>query len=462
MIQRRFLFSLCMLIATATTSFAIDKEQIREAAKIMKGTSDSHPVEWAVKILTDAAANDNSGYAMNILGVACFNGIGMEKDTAKAVTWMVSAADAGFHVAYHNLGEIYHQGRYGMGQDFQKAYAYYKKGAEKDCVMCYYDAGYMLYKGLGCQQDYQRAAELFRKGVDRNHTPCLYMMGLCCRNGYGVEPNEELAAFYLGQAARQGYVPAILEQRRAKPENCIVLDNAPAAKAVPGSMPEVEPFIPITGNLGGKYSGVIVTYDWSGSHVISVRDISMDATIRGDSLTATWVDGNGTTNVRALISDNGRLVFDNGVMRMQDRYHDNKITVFSLVDADICLENQILTGSLRLYSMRDREPDRPMYIMLQRDDASNASEKVSGKAYAYPYPFTSQLTVTFELSCDEPNVMLCLYDQYGSNVFNYPLGSLTEGQHSFSVSPDVMPGIYMIRIKAGNEYFKTIFTRKRG
>ena len=27
-----------MLIATATTSFAIDKEQIKEAAKIMKGT----------------------------------------------------------------------------------------------------------------------------------------------------------------------------------------------------------------------------------------------------------------------------------------------------------------------------------------------------------------------------------------------------------------------------------------
>ena len=37
MIQRRFLFSLCMLIATATTSFAIDKEQIKEAAKAIEG-----------------------------------------------------------------------------------------------------------------------------------------------------------------------------------------------------------------------------------------------------------------------------------------------------------------------------------------------------------------------------------------------------------------------------------------
>ncbi|MBO5428181.1 MAG: sel1 repeat family protein [Prevotella sp.] len=456
------IIAVCIMMMTASMSFAIDKDLIKEAAGIIKGTDDSHSVEWAVKTLTDAAVNDTCGYAMNVLGIACFNGIGMEKDTTKAVAWMEAAANAGFHVACHNLGEIYHQGRYGMKQDFRKAYSFYKRGADNDCVMCYYDEGYMLYKGLGCRQDYAKAAELFRKGVDRNHAPCLYMMGLCYRNGYGVERDEELAASYLGLASKTNYVPAILEQRRASPENSLETGTVLATNAVPEAMPEIEPFILSNEKLGGRYSGAIVTYDWSGEHAIATRDISMDATIRGDSLLATWVDGNETTNVKAVITDNGRLVFDNGTIRLKDRYHDNKMTAFSFIDADICLENQTFTGSLRLYSMRDKEPDRPMYILLQRDDADNVGTKEPSKAYAYPYPFTSTLTVAFDLPQNEPDVMLCLYDQYGINVCNYSLGTLSQGQHSFNISPEVMPGIYMIRIKAGTEQFKTIFTRKGG
>lgn len=81
---------------------------------------------------------------------------------------------------------------------------------------------------------------------------------------------------------------------------------------------------------------------------------------------------------------------------------------------------------------------------------------------SYPYPFTSTLTVAFDLPQNEPDVMLYLYDQYGINVCNYSLGTLSQGQHSFNISPEVMPGIYMIRIKAGTEQFKTIFTRKGG
>ncbi|MDE5986184.1 MAG: hypothetical protein K2H16_02735 [Prevotella sp.] len=455
-------FAVCIVMMTASTSFAIDKDLIKEAAGIIKGTDDTRSVEWAVKTLTDAAVYDTCGYAMNVLGIACFNGIGMEKDTTKAVAWMEASVNAGFHVACHNLGEIYHQGKYGMKQDFQKAYSFYKKGADNDCVMCYYDEGYMLYKGLGCRQNYAKAVELFGKGADHNHAPCLYMMGLCYRNGYGVERDEERATFYLGQASKVNYVPAILEQRRTSPENSLETENILAANAVPESMPEIEPFILSNEKLGGKYSGAIVTYDWSGEHAIATRDISMDATIRGDSLLATWVDGNEKTYVKAVITDEGRLVFEDGSIRLKDRYHDNKMTSFSFIDADICLENHTFTGSLRLYSMRDKEPDRPMYILLQRDDADNADPKEPGKAYAYPYPFTSILTVAFDLPHDEPDVMLCLYDHYGINVCNYSLGTLSQGQYSFNISPEITPGIYMIRIKAGTERFKTIFTKKRG
>ena len=113
------------------------------------------------------------------------------------------------------------------------------RGTDNDCVMCYYDEGYMLYKGLGCRQDYAKAVELFGKGVDHNHAPCLYMMGLCYRNGYGVERDEERATFYLGQASKINYVPAILEQRRTSPENSLETENILATNAVPEAMPEI-------------------------------------------------------------------------------------------------------------------------------------------------------------------------------------------------------------------------------
>lgn len=49
-----------------------------------------------------------------------------------------------------------------------KACSFYKKGAEANSLVCCYNYGFMLYKGLGCQQSYEEAISFFRKLPSRS------------------------------------------------------------------------------------------------------------------------------------------------------------------------------------------------------------------------------------------------------------------------------------------------------
>ena len=108
--------------------------------------------QQAVDVVKDAAANYGDTRAMNALGLFYMNGMFMDKDTVMGVKWLESAGAGGYAEAYHNLGVSYKLARHGMAQDLTRAFGYYMAGADSGSVSCMYDAGYMLYKGLGCQQ----------------------------------------------------------------------------------------------------------------------------------------------------------------------------------------------------------------------------------------------------------------------------------------------------------------------
>src|SRR5574344_793282 len=123
-----------MMLMYTVSSYAdtarTDNDAIMHAAGVLKGIYEDYSKEKAISILQDAAENDTTAYAMNVLGLLYMEGIGTERNIEKAVYWLNKAGECGFHNAYHNLGVIYKLGKHGEKQDFTAAYNAFTKGAE--------------------------------------------------------------------------------------------------------------------------------------------------------------------------------------------------------------------------------------------------------------------------------------------------------------------------------------------
>ena len=457
-------FAACMAAAIPA---AAQTDDVTQAVCVLKGMETDGDKAGAISTLVSAATRDANAMAMNALGIAYMKGIGVDADSTQATLWFERAGEAGYHDAYHNLGMMYKDGQCGLRQDFAKAARYFDAGARAGSVMCYYDMGYMLYKGLGCRQDYAKAADLFAKGVDLDHSPCLYMLGLCYRNGYGVERDSARASFLLGRAAELSYGAAIEEQLRELPENSWNSLAAHMEQAVqaPASMPAIEPMVADIASIPGNYHGSLITYDWSGKYIINERPLSVSMAMVGGVINGKWCDGVDTVSFSATVAADGRLVFKDGAMRRHERYTEEHPVLYRFKSADLVSMGGGLTGSLRLYSVTQREPERPMYISLAKvgaQDRDVAVDSIGTSLKAYPNPFSGDVTLSFELTEDVAFARICLYSQTGVNVLNATTGALAAGRHSFTITPNVPDGMYVAHVTAGNRQFRAIIIKKRG
>ena len=439
-------------------------DSVEYAIEILKGLHDGVDASRGISILKAAAADHGSGRAMNALGLAYMKGIGVRQDSAQSVGWLERAGEAGYSDAYHNLGMMYKYAKGGLRQDMGRAYRYFSRGAEGGSVMCAYDAGYMLYKGLGCSQDYAKAVELFRKGADKDHTPNLYMLGLCYRNGYGVERDTARASFYLGRAAMLSYGAAIEELQRERTENSWNGLNASTAVPVevPATMPSVKPSPINVKALPGRYVGTLVTYDWSGRHVIGERPLTVDMSARGDTLVGSWCHGGDTVAFAAVATPDGRLRFTRGAVRQMERYTEDSPVLYRFKYADLAVNDGNLAGPLRLYSVTHQEPERPMYVCMKKDFQSGGADSVEvSRLTAYPNPFSGQVTVEVTLPEPVAEAIVGIFSQSGMNVYSARLGGMDAGVQTFTINPSIPDGVYVLTVMAGNNKYQTIIMKRR-
>ena len=459
----KMMLAACM---TAAIPVGAQTDNVTKAICVLKGMEVGGDKTEAISTLI-AAARDTNAIAMNALGIAYMKGIGVDADSTQATLWLERAGEAGYHDAYHNLGMMYKDGQCGIRQDFAKAARYFNVGAMANSVMCYYDMGYMLYKGLGCRQDYAKAAGLFAKGVDLDHSPCLYMLGLCYRNGYGVERDTARASFLLGRAAELSYGAAIEEQLRELPENSwnSLTAHMEQAMQAPASMPAIEPMVADIASIPGEYQGSLVTYDWSGKYIINERPLSISMTMADGVVSGKWCDGIDTVSFAATVGTDGKLIFKEGAMRRHERYTEEHPVLYRFKSADITSMGGSLTGSLRLYSVTQREPERPMYISLAKVGTQGrqaAADSTETRLKAYPNPFSGDVTLSFDLTEDVASARICLYSQAGVNVLNATTGALAAGHHSFTITPNVHDGMYVAHVTAGSSRFRAIIIKRRG
>ena len=461
--KNKIIVVLAFLAAPLTNSFAQDiSYEVSEAIEVLKGKSINRTPEDAIKTLFEATSAEDYAVAQNALAIAYMNGIGVERDSIMAIQCFRNAAENGYVNAYHNLGMLEKYAPYGK-QDFKKSVQLFEKGAEQGSLMCSYDAGYMYYKGLGCVQSYERAVDYFSRGIESNNPSCLYMLGLCYRNGYGVECDEELAMSYLEKAGQANYRYAIEETLRenSEIEETVFIECDNNNVYVPENIPERFSMINNDKNLCGSYSGLLLTYDWSGSHLIKEENIRMTIAKENEEYRGAFIIGNDSVAFTSTSDSEGNLLFNNTKLFLSERYSgDNKID-FIVENATLASLCNTLSGNLNLYSVRHQEPQRPMYISLNKEFGGNTHNNPNECSLtAYPTNNNGSIDVCFLLPKDIKSATICIYTQNGLMGKNYTLGALTSGIHRFTLNPNLNSGNYCISLKADELKGQTIIMLK--
>ena len=439
-------------------------DEVMHAVGVLKGIYQDYTKEKAVSILLNAAENDTVAYAMNALGLAYMEGIGTEQNAEKAISWLKKAGENGYCDAYHNLGVIYKLGKCGEKQNFTAAYNAFIKGAEAGSDACRYGAGFMLYKGLGCAQDYGKAMELFQTASDNGNVYATYMLGLCHRNGYGTAQDEEQGMELLNQAATLGYSAAIEEMSRKNPENYLsgIIVSDSAFTDIPASMPEIKADVNDTTLLRGKYSGCVVMYDWSGRHVLGEKPVCMSVSRTGEEISGYLLLGTDSVPFKADITAEGSLKFKKSYVSLKERYTFNGKVQYRLDSADLDIWNDRIRGRLSLYSLSQREPERPMFMELYRGaygKTDNDNACADGYIAIAPNPFDSQFDAIFELR-ENATATARVFDKFGVLIWQQSLGTFEAGKHKVTLSPDIRPGYHVLNISAGKQVLRTIIVKK--
>lgn len=117
--------------------------------------------------LQSARAGNVDKQAM--VGYYYIEGIGTQKDYQKAYYWCNKAAEKGDSQAQCNLGYLYDTGK-GVQEDCNKAVYWYKKSAENGFAQGQFNLAYMYESGRGVEKDNNKAIYWFKKAAEQGHS----------------------------------------------------------------------------------------------------------------------------------------------------------------------------------------------------------------------------------------------------------------------------------------------------
>ena len=439
-------------------------------------TSRNYNPQKSIELFT-AEAEKGNAQAMNALGIIYSKGLGTEVDPDRAISWFEKAGQHKYAKAWYNLGLIYKNG-VDVPQDFAKAVACFSKGSELNSSTNHYSLGYMKYKGLGCGQSYEEAVPLFRKGIKGGSLGSMYMLGLCFRNGYGLVANVDSARYWLEKSAAKGYSFAKEEMREAKSENISAVEakankgsdkqgvNAAADKEFSNLKHQAG-----SGNISGTYTGYLIRYDWSGKNVIGKSQLKLTLNGQQENYNGDWAeDETLATAIQGKLTDTA-LIFSNTDYERTDHYSAKKPATFEFRNAHLQVvktgDSVFLMGTVQQFSMRQNEPEKPIYISLFKEDNTSPTQSkvVPDKAdlmisnvVVFPNPFSSNFQVSFNLKTAK-EVTIYLADLMGGTIY-LKTHNLTAGEQNVAISTEAPRGTYVLKVQYGKEVHSTVLIKQ--
>lgn len=135
-------------------------------------------------------------------GLAYLNGIGVQRDEAKAAGLFYDAADKGSPDAAFQLGRMYQSGT-GVSQNDGTALAWFEKAASLGHSEAQLITGQAYQTGRGTAKDLAWAARWYGKAADQGLAPAQHLLGMAYATGQGLPRDRVAASTWLGLAAVQ-------------------------------------------------------------------------------------------------------------------------------------------------------------------------------------------------------------------------------------------------------------------
>ena len=492
------------LLCQAQEITDVKKALIIAKLQILKSSVSYNP-ENAIAIYTQLASQGNAE-AMNAMGMIYTKGISVKADDSLALEWFEKAANAGYAKAWYNLGQLnkvndpvkalnyFEKAAYsgyttafaargrilmkgeGVFQDYSQAIAAFKQGAEKGNAYCHYILGYMYYKGLGCTQDYAMAMEQFEIAAQKNQPWAMYMLGLCYRNGYGVTIDMEKAKFWLNKSAAMGVKPSQMELADPEAENEYPNQSKTVSKPIDEVISVTETAAPktfkkvkqtaINSNIAGNYTGTLLRYDWSGQNIISNTPIAIDLNHDKKQLTGVWKEEAGDTiNFNAEIKENA-ITFKDTKIDRTEHFYKGSLNSYDFKEAQLQLiqteESLFLIGNLQLYNIKERENEKPMYLIVEKKNkvtAITAESEMLSRVVVYPNPFISNFELSFDL-VQNMDVTASIYSITGNQLYTTQWKNLEQGTQKKSINLNVPSGYYILHLNYGQQVKTAILIKK--
>lgn len=457
--------------------------EMAKASKYLKGYQHPYSPEKAFDLYLKCAALGKPE-AMNALGNLYFQGLGTEQNGQKAIAWYENAVQAGYKEAWYNIAIVYKTGSSNVKQDFTKAYQFFMKASEIGMPQGSYYLGYLHYKGLGCEQSYTKAIKYFRDS--ENYTPSKYMLGLCYKNGYGVKYDPKMADSLLKIAAgfEFRYAEEELTKSPENPENTKISSNKSKTAAYSPTLFRHVKHQVNNNQIEGVYSGNMVIYDWSGSHIIKKMPLKLELNIKNNLLYGTWTESDSLTAILEAKLTDTLLVFTKGNYGHTDHYYQSHSLTWKFENAGVEVVEQdntvYLAGNVQFYNEDLLEPEKPVYISLTKQNSQtkkssaltckclcgnnctctkcncdknktepNKNEKIDKSVIsgilAFPNPYSDQLNISFDLGTMS-DVTIQMFNNKGNKVYQTTYKNLTTGRHTKALEIGLPVGIYIVNI----------------
>lgn len=135
------------------------------------------------------------------LGLAYYNGVGVEKNIEKCIPFLLNAMEMGDAEATNKIGYLYQTGK-GIPKDEAKAIQCYKQAGDQGFVRGYANLGYCLHHGIGTPIDYVQAVSYYLKGAEVGITFAQANLANIYYEGLLGQPNYEEAFKWYMEVAK--------------------------------------------------------------------------------------------------------------------------------------------------------------------------------------------------------------------------------------------------------------------
>ncbi|KAI9204742.1 uncharacterized protein BJ171DRAFT_442394 [Polychytrium aggregatum] len=153
----------------------------------------------------ETAANAGHSMAQLQLADCYYNGIGVDRDRAKAFESYRKLANDGIHRAQVAVGRYYADGE-GIDQDFNTAIEWYSKAAAQGSEdgRLHHLMALCLVHGFGTTKDQEKAVAIFEQLANDGRSSSQYWVGKCWWEGWGVSGSYSTAFEWFSKSAEQG------------------------------------------------------------------------------------------------------------------------------------------------------------------------------------------------------------------------------------------------------------------